>query len=77
MNRHSNPYLTSNLQKLRRDMTREEKSLWYDFLKKLSVTVNRQKVIENYIIDFYCADAKLIIELDGAQHYEEQNKEND
>ena len=51
-------------------MTKEERRLWYDFLKQLPVTVNRQKVIGNYIVDFYCASAKLVIELDGSQHYE-------
>lgn len=58
-------------------MTKEEKHLWYDFLKTLPVTVNRQKVIGNYIVDFYCAKAKLIIELDGSQHYEDEGKKAD
>ena len=53
-------------------MTKEERSLWYDFLKQLPVTVNRQKVIGHYIVDFYCASAKLVIELDGSQHYEDE-----
>ena len=52
-------------------MTKEEKRLWYEFLKKLPVTVNRQKVIGNYIVDFYCAQANIVIELDGSQHYNE------
>ena len=51
-------------------MTKEEKHLWYDFLKKLPVTVSRQKNIGNYIVDFYCHQAKLVVELDGSQHYE-------
>ena len=50
-------------------MTKEERHLWYDFLKLLPQTFNRQKVINNYIVDFYCSDAKLVIELDGSQHY--------
>ena len=58
-------------------MTGEEKHLWYDFLKKLPVTVNRQKVIGNYIVDFYCASAKLVIEIDGSQHYEDSGKNAD
>jgi len=49
-------------------MTPEEKHLWYDFLKLLPVTVNRQKVIGNYITDFYIHSAKIVIELDGIQH---------
>ena len=52
-------------------MTKEERHLWYDFLKGLDVTVNRQKVIGYYVADFYCAAANLVIELDGSQHYEE------
>ena len=58
-------------------MTKEEKHLWYDFLKKLPVTVNRQRKMGNYIADFYIAKCKLVIELDGSQHYEPKNREND
>ena len=53
-------------------MTKEERRLWYGFLKQLPVTVNRQKVIGHFIVDFYCASAKLAIELDGSQHYEDE-----
>ena len=53
MNPTNNPKLRSNAQKLRREMTKEERRLWYDFLKRLPVTVNRQKVIGRYIVDFY------------------------
>ncbi len=72
MNQTNNPKLKRNAQKLRREMTKEERHLWYDFLKQLPVTVNRQKVIGHYIVDFYCASAKLGIELDGSQHYEDE-----
>ncbi len=72
LNKTSNTELTKNSQNLRKNMTKEEKHLWYDFLKKLPVTVHRQKVIAEYIVDFYCAEAKLVIELDGSQHYEEE-----
>ena len=58
-------------------MTKEERRLWYDFLKQLPVTVNRQKVIDHYIVDFYCASAKLVIGLDGSQHYEDQGASSD
>ena len=58
-------------------MTKEERHLWYDFLKELPITINRQKVIGNYIVDFYCAKANLVIELDGSQHYEDGNVEKD
>ena len=50
-------------------MTKEEKHLWYDFLKTYPVRFLRQKVIDDYIADFYCHKARLIIELDGSQHY--------
>ncbi len=71
MNQKQNPRLTPNAKTLRKNMTREERRLWYDCLKALPVTVNRQKVIGRYIVDFYCASAKLVIEIDGSQHYEE------
>ncbi len=58
-------------------MTKEEKHLWYDFLKNVPVTIKRQKIFGNYIADFYCAEAKLVIELDGSQHYEENGIEYD
>ena len=50
-------------------MTKEERHLWYDFLKNLPIMVHRQKVIGHYIVDFYIAEAKLVVELDGSQHY--------
>lgn len=58
-------------------MTDEEKRLWYDFLKNLPVSFNRQKVIGKYIVDFYCAKSKLVIEIDGSQHYEDEGLEKD
>ncbi len=69
-----NSSLTDNSKKLRKNMTKEEKHLWYDFLVKLPVTVNRQKVIDCYIVDFYCASANTVIELDGSQHYDVEGK---
>lgn len=66
--------LTVFSQSLRKNMTKEEKRLWYDFLKTLPLTVNRQKVIGRYIVDFYIAESKLVIEVDGSQHYTEQGK---
>ena len=77
MNKTNNSKLTSNAKALRKNMTKEERHLWYDFLKTLPVTVNRQKVIGNYIVDFYIATAKLVIELDGSGHYEEIGIAND
>ena len=77
MNNHRNPKLTDFSKQLRISMTKEERHLWYDFLKTLPITVHRQKVIGPYIVDFYIASANLVIELDGSQHYEEDGKEHD
>ena len=57
---------------LRKHMTKEEKHLWYDFLSPHPTRFLRQVVIGRYIVDFYCPPAKLVIEIDGSQHYEEQ-----
>ncbi len=70
MNQIKNKKLTKNAQNLRKNMTKEERHLWYDFLKQLPVTFHRQKTIDIYIVDFCCPSAKLVIELDGGQHYE-------
>ena len=58
-------------------MTKEERHLWYDFLRTYPVRFSRQKVLGKYIADFYSAEAKLVIELDGSQHYEDVNTEKD
>ena len=71
MNEQYNEKLVSNAKNLRKTMTKEERHLWYDCLKLLPVTVHRQKVLHNYIVDFYIASAKIVIELDGSQHYED------
>ena len=65
-----NKNLKTNARALRTEMTPEESHLWYDFLKKLPMNVYRQHTIGNYIVDFYCFKAKLIVELDGSQHCE-------
>ena len=54
---------------LRKNMTPWERKLWYDFLRYYPVRFQRQKAIGNYIADFYCAKARLVIELDGGRHY--------
>lgn len=72
-----NKKLTGLSRVLRQNMTKEEKHLWYDFLKKLPQIVRRQKVIGNYIVDFYCAEAKLVIELDGTQHRTKEGMQDD
>ena len=66
-----NPHLIENAKSLRKAMTKEERKFWYTFLRYLPVKFVRQKVIGNYIVDFYCPSKKLILELDGSQHYEE------
>ena len=63
-----NKKLVPNAQELRKNMTPEEKHLWYDFLKRLPFTVKRQHNIDNYIVDFYIPKKKIVIELDGVQH---------
>ena len=62
---------------LRRNATPEENHLWYDFLSTYSVRFQRQKSIDNFIADFYCDKAKLIIEIDGSQHYTKEGKKRD
>ena len=66
--------LIPRARELRKESTKQEKHLWYDFLKDYPVRFQRQKTIKGVIADFYCAKAKLIIELDGRQHYSEQGK---
>ena len=69
MSLYYNRKLISNAKNLRKNMTKQERHLWYDYLSKYPVRFQRQKVIDNYITDFYCASAKLVIEIDGSQHY--------
>ena len=62
---------------LRKNMTKEERHLWYDFLKRLPLTVNRQKILGEYIVDFFVASRKVVIELDGSQHFQGDRPERD
>ena len=62
---------------LRKNATPQEKHLWYDFLSKYEPRFQRQKAIDNYIADFYCHQAKLIIEIDGSQHFSEEGEKRD
>ncbi len=62
---------------LRKNMTPEEKKIWYQFLRKYEYRIARQYVLGDYIADFYCAEARLIIEIDGAQHYDEAGQNYD
>lgn len=72
-----NKVLTPYAKNLRKNMTKQEKHLWYDFLRTYRLRFLRQKVIENYVVDFYCSKAKLVIEIDGGQHYTEEAMEYD
>ena len=64
-----NPKLTAHAQELRKNMTKEERKLWYDYLSGYPYRFRRQVTFGHYILDFYCAAAKLAVELDGSQHY--------
>lgn len=72
-----NPKLVPVARMLRKNMTKEEKHLWYDFLRTYPIRFFRQKVLGKYVADFYCAKAKLIVELDGSGHYSEQGQKYD
>lgn len=72
-----NKKLVENAKELRKNMTPEERHLWYDFLKKLPINVRRQHNIENYIVDFYIAEKKIVIEIDGIQHGTRDNIDSD
>ena len=62
---------------LRRDMTPQERKLWYFFLRSYPQKFYRQRIIGPYIVDFYCASARLVIEIDGSQHYTETGERHD
>lgn len=77
MQHKHNKLLVPFAKQLRKDMTKEERHLWYDFLRSYPVRFSRQKVLGKYIVDFYSAEAKLVIELNGAQHFEKENMARD
>ena len=77
MERKHNVDLTTNARTLRKSMTKEERHLWYDFLRNYPIKFTRQKVLGKYIADFYCAKANLVVELDGSGHYEDVGLMND
>ena len=66
-----NDGLLDRARELRQEMTPQERRLWYTFLRRYPVKFYKQRIIGPYIVDFYCARAKLVIEVDGGQHYEE------
>ena len=72
-----NSELTKLARQLRKNQTKEEALLWYNFLSKYPIRFHRQYVIGNYIADFYCHEASLVIELDGSQHFEDKGQRGD
>lgn len=72
-----NKGLIKSARQLRKEMTKEERRLWYCFLRQYPIRFYRQKILGKYIVDFYCAAAKLVIELDGSQHYDPIHQEQD
>ncbi len=75
-----NYYRESNkplAQRLRREMTRQERHLWYDYLNACPVRFRRQRQFGNYIVDFYCAGRQLVVEIDGSQHFEPEEAARD
>ena len=77
MLRKHNKAIVPTAKMLRKNMTKEEKHLWYDFLRKHPIRFLRQKVLGNYIVDFYSAEVKLVIELDGSGHQTEKGQKYD
>ena len=77
MQRKHNKDIVPTARMLRKNMTKEEKHLWYDFLREYPVRFTRQKVLGKYIADFYSAQAKLVIELDGSGHYTDDGIKHD
>ncbi len=74
------PYNRKNTEfakQLRKNMTPWERKLWHCFLKSYPVRFMRQKPIDEFIVDFYCFQAKLVIELDGGGHYEPEAERRD
>ena len=77
MQRKHNSEIVPTAKMLRKNMTKEEKHLWYDFLCTYPIRFSRQKVLGKYIADFYCATARLVVELDGSGHYTPEAKQYD
>ena len=77
MERKHNPKIVPTAKILRKNMTKEERHLWYDYLRTHPVRFSRQKVLGKYIADFYSAQARLVIELDGGGHYTEEARQYD
>lgn len=74
MLRKHNEKIVKTAKYLRNNATKEERKLWYEFLRKYPIKFSRQKIIANYVLDFYCSKAQIAIELDGSQHYSEEGE---
>ena len=72
-----NNNLLENARTLRKNMTPQEKHLWYDFLRYYPIKIYKQRIIGNYIADFYCSAARIVIEIDGAQHFTSEGRLHD
>ena len=77
MQKKNNSNLLGNARQLRKNMTLEERILWYQYLRTYPVKFYRQRTMGHYIVDFYCAKARLVVEIDGSQHYEDEGLEYD
>ncbi|MBO5912885.1 MAG: DUF559 domain-containing protein [Clostridia bacterium] len=77
MSLHYNGRIIPLAKNLRKNATKQENHLWYDFLAAYRPRFQRQKVIDNFVADFYCHKAKLIIEIDGMEHYTESGMKKD
>jgi len=71
---NKNYKMLDRARELRREMTPQERRLWYCFLRDYPVRFYKQRIIESFIVDFYCAQARLVVEVDGSQHYTEQGE---
>ena len=77
MERKHNKSILKTARMLRKNLTREEKRLWFGFLRKYPVKFTRQKILGKYIADFYAAEVKLAVEVDGSGHYTQEGIEHD
>ena len=72
-----NDKLLQNARNLRKNMTKEERHLWYEFLRDYPIRFRRQEIIGSFIADFYCSAAGLVVELDGSQHFDDDGRLSD
>ena len=74
---YKNNDLLDNAKQLRKNMTPQEKRLWFEFLKEYPIKIYKQRIVDEYIVDFYCHKAKVAIEIDGYTHYTPDGKHSD